>query len=139
MNDSPKLERAWSVRFSIRRLLLAIAFFALILGLMTRYSQRLWILRPGIGVTCYWWAATIAWASGASGIVLLVRRCDWFRICKATASVLAGMMFGLMVGSFFTADPPLYNPWLSAYPGGIVGWFVGCIIFEDGQPLPPAR
>ena len=107
------------MQFSLRRMLLAVAVFAAVLGTFSLYANRSGMLRSGNDLTC-WWAAVIAAAFGSGGLLLVVHRHDLRRIRNA----IAWIAVGLLLGSMLSANSP---PEL-AIPGGAVVGLIGCIL-----------
>ena len=119
------------MQFSLRRMLLAVAFFAATLGTLVLYARSFGTFLS-INNATSWWIAVIAAAFGAGSLVLVGHRRDIGRIGKA----IVWIFVGLFVGALLSANDP---PEL-AIPGGAVGG-IGCVLASwlDRLRTPPAK
>jgi hypothetical protein len=116
------LMRCSNLRFSLSRMFLATAVFALVLGL-GRLSQA----------DMTW---TVGAATGACGLTLLTVRRNAKELLSGTVCTICGVAVALFFAGF--RDPP--SPELGV-PGAIVGWLDGfsdalyCLVFADDHTI----
>lgn len=121
------------MQFSLRRMLLAVAVSAATLGTFSLYAKRFGVVRSD-----NWWWATVTVAASAIGAALLVgRRRDLGRIVNASVWTLLGFIAGATLrGNYWLVHALFFLfgriPWLfdDCILGGLIGWFIGCILFR---------
>jgi hypothetical protein len=132
------------MQFSLRRMLLAVAVFAAILGTFSLYAKRFGMFRSDRDPTS-WWVAVAAMAVAVSGILLVGHRRDLPRIVNACVWTSAGFIAAGMPSSSHWLDHAIFFlsgriPGLlgDCILGGLLGWFIGCICSRWLYPLSPS-
>jgi hypothetical protein len=139
-----QIPRNLSMQFSLRRMLLAVAMFAVTLGILTLYARRAGMFRSDSDPT-FWWVAVTAMAFAVSGTLLVGHRRDLGRIVNTSVWTIAGFIAAAMLNDHQWLDHAIFVlvgriPGLvgGCVLGGLIGGCVGCIFFRGLRP-PPAR
>ena len=119
--------RSSIIQFSLRRMLLAVALFAAILGMCSLYGKRSGMFDSDRDAT-WWWLAVMAFAFAVSGILLVGRRPDVLHFGTASLWAIGGVFIGSMLSAH---QQPEF-----AIPGGVIGCLAGSVVYHL---CPPSR
>ncbi len=115
----PERDRFACPQFSLRRLLLAVAIFAAMLGMFKLHAKRAGMFESG-GNSSLWWIDVAVTAFAASSLLLVEHRRDFIPVINA----IVWSIVGFIVGWMFYPQQPLDSAISGGVICGLIGWVV---------------